>query len=72
MRKAERLFQILNLLRNRRTVLTAAQIAETLDVSERTIYRDIQALSLSGVPVEGEAAILTLKLSFTKSGVSAT
>lgn len=57
MRKAERLFQILNLLRNRRTVLTAAQIADTLEVSERTIYRDIQALSLSGVPIEGEAGV---------------
>lgn len=57
MRKAERLFQILNLLRNRRTVLTARQIAEKLEVSERTIYRDIQALSLSGVPIEGEAGV---------------
>jgi len=57
MRKAERLFQILNLLRNRRTVLTAQNIAEHLQVSERTIYRDIQALSLSGVPIEGEAGV---------------
>lgn len=57
MRKAERLFQILNLLRNRRTVLTATQIAEKLEVSERTIYRDVQALSLSGVPIEGEAGV---------------
>ncbi|ACR13303.1 helix-turn-helix transcriptional regulator [Teredinibacter turnerae] len=57
MRKAERLFQILNLLRNRRTVLTARQIAEQLAVSERTVYRDIQALSLSGVPIEGEAGV---------------
>ncbi len=57
MRKAERLFQILNLLRNRRTVLTARDIGEALEVSERTIYRDIQALSLSGVPIEGEAGV---------------
>lgn len=57
MRKAERLFQIINLLRNRRTVLTALQMAERLEVSERTIYRDIQALSLSGVPIEGEAGV---------------
>lgn len=57
MRKAERLFQLLNLLRGRRTVLTAQQLAEVLEVSERTIYRDIQALSLSGVPVEGEAGV---------------
>lgn len=57
MRKAERLFQILNLLRNRRTVLTAQQLAENLQVSERTIYRDVQALVLSGVPIEGEAGV---------------
>ena len=57
MRRADRLFQILNLLRNRRTVITAQQLADCLEVSERTIYRDIQALSLSGVPVEGEAGV---------------
>lgn len=37
--------------------MTAKQIAEKLEVSERTIYRDIQALSLSGVPIEGEAGV---------------
>lgn len=57
MHRAERLFQLLNLLRNRRTVMTARQMSEHLRVSERTIYRDIQALSLSGVPVEGEAGV---------------
>ena len=57
MQRAERLFQLLNLLRNRRTVMTAKQMSEHLDVSERTIYRDIQSLSLSGVPVEGEAGV---------------
>lgn len=57
MRKAERLFQILNLLRNRRTVLTARDMARELEVSERTIYRDVQALTLSGVPIEGEAGV---------------
>lgn len=57
MRKAERLFQLLTLLRGRRTVLTARAMAEVLEVSERTVYRDIQALSLSGVPIEGEAGV---------------
>lgn len=57
MNKAERLLQTVNLLRNRRTVLTAKQIAERLDVSERTVYRDIQSLMLTGVPVEGEAGV---------------
>lgn len=57
MRKAERLFQILTYLRSKRGVVTAEQLAENLQVSQRTIYRDIQALSLSGVPIESEAGI---------------
>lgn len=57
MLRAERLFQLTTLLRNRRTVLTAKQLSDHLGVSERTIYRDIQSLSLSGVPVEGEAGV---------------
>lgn len=57
MQRAERLFQLMNLLRSRRTVMTAKQMSEQLQVSERTIYRDIQSLTLSGVPVEGEAGV---------------
>ncbi len=57
MQRAERLFQLLTLLRNRRMVMTAKQLSDELSVSERTIYRDIQSLSLSGVPVEGEAGV---------------
>ena len=53
-RRADRLFQIVQVLRTRRRV-TAALLAERLEVSERTIYRDIRDLSLSGVPVQGEA-----------------
>ena len=56
MRRADRLFQIVQLLRRRR-LTTAAQIAERLEVSERTVYRDIRDLSLSGVPVLGEAGV---------------
>jgi predicted DNA-binding transcriptional regulator YafY len=56
MRRADRLFQIVQYLRGRR-LTTAAQLASWLEVSERTIYRDIRDLSLSGVPVEGEAGI---------------
>lgn len=52
-RRADRLFQIVQILRGRR-VTTAALLAERLEVSERTIYRDIRDLSLSGVPIEGE------------------
>jgi len=56
MRRADRLFQIAQYLRGRR-LTTAQQLAEWLSVSERTIYRDIRDLSLSGVPVEGEAGV---------------
>ncbi|MET1257151.1 helix-turn-helix transcriptional regulator [Aliikangiella maris] len=56
MRRADRLFQITQILRNKRLV-TAKQLAERLQVSERTIYRDIQDLSLSGVPVESEPGL---------------
>lgn len=57
MRKAERLFQILTLMRGRRTAITAQQLADALEVSTRTIYRDIDALIYSGVPIDGEAGI---------------
>ncbi|KZN46899.1 helix-turn-helix transcriptional regulator [Pseudoalteromonas luteoviolacea] len=57
MHKSERLFQLVNLLKGRKVAVTAKQLAERLDVSERTIYRDIQNLQTSGVPIEGEAGI---------------
>ncbi|MDO6468333.1 YafY family protein [Neptunomonas phycophila] len=57
MNKAERLLQIVNLLRSRRTAMTAAQLSDRLGVSQRTIYRDVQALTLSGISVEGEAGV---------------
>jgi len=56
MRRADRLFQIIQFLRTRR-VTTAHWLAERLEVSERTIYRDIKDLILSGVNIEGEAGI---------------
>lgn len=57
MRKAERLFHILNVLRSRRTAITAEQIADTLEISKRTVYRDIQSLLLSGIPLEGGSGV---------------
>ena len=57
MRRADRLFQIIQLLRRRRTVTTAAQIATRLEVSERTVYRDIRDLMLAGTPIDGEAGV---------------
>jgi predicted DNA-binding transcriptional regulator YafY len=56
MRRADRLFQIIQLIRKHR-VTTAAVLAESLEVSERTVYRDIRDLVLSGVPIEGEAGV---------------
>lgn len=56
MRRADRLFQIVQLLRGR-TVVTAAELAGELEVSLRTIYRDVRDLIASGVPIEGEAGV---------------
>ena len=57
MRRADRLFQIVQLLRRRRTVVTAAQIADKLEISERTVYRDIRDLVQAGTPIDGEAGV---------------
>ncbi|GAB04184.1 WYL domain-containing protein [Gordonia amarae] len=51
--RADRLLAVLMLLKARGR-LTAGQIADELEVSERTVLRDIEALSLSGVPVYAE------------------
>lgn len=56
MRRADRLFEIIQLLRRKPTV-TARDLSESLEVSERTIYRDIRDLITSGVPIQGEAGI---------------
>jgi predicted DNA-binding transcriptional regulator YafY len=57
MRKSERLFQLVTLLQGRRTAMTGQALAEELGVAVRTVYRDIQALVLSGVPIDGEAGV---------------
>ncbi|HEX8555465.1 MAG TPA: YafY family protein [Sphingomonas sp.] len=54
--RADRLLALLELLRGRR-VSTAANLAATLEVSIRTVYRDIDALVATGVPVRGEAGM---------------
>src|SRR5438128_9953429 len=51
--RADRLLSILMLLQIRGH-MTAHELAERLEVSERTIYRDIEALSVAGVPVYAE------------------
>jgi predicted DNA-binding transcriptional regulator YafY len=55
-RRADRLFQIVQILQHRR-LTTAAKLSERLEVSERTVYRDIKDLMGSGVPIQGEAGV---------------
>ncbi len=56
MNRSDRLFRIVQIMRNRRFV-TAEYLAETLDVSMRTIYRDIRDIAKAGVPIRGEAGV---------------
>ena len=57
MRRAARLFQIVQLLRRRRRATTATDIARRLGISERTVYRDIRDLVAAGTPIDGEAGV---------------
>jgi predicted DNA-binding transcriptional regulator YafY len=57
MSRAGRLFQLMDALRGHRRPVTASALAERLDVSERTIYRDIQTLVQLGAPVAGSAGV---------------
>jgi predicted DNA-binding transcriptional regulator YafY len=56
MRRADRLFQLVQLIRGRR-LSTAAYLAGRLQVSVRTVYRDVADLQAQGVPIEGEAGV---------------
>jgi predicted DNA-binding transcriptional regulator YafY len=56
MRRADRLFEIIQMLR-RKELVRARDLGAALEVSERTIYRDVQDLIASGVPIEGEAGV---------------
>jgi len=56
MRKADRLFQLVNLIRSHQPI-TAGQLAERIGVSVRTIYRYIDDLSVSGIPIYGEPGV---------------
>ncbi len=57
MRRADRLFRLVQLLRGGGRLTTAQALAEKLEVSPRTIYRDVADLIGSGVPIEGEAGV---------------
>lgn len=57
MRRTDRLFEIIQILRAAKGPLSSARIAERLEVSQRTIYRDIATLQGMRTPIEGEAGI---------------
>ncbi len=56
MRRTDRLFEIVQLFRGGRLML-ARDIAERLEISVRTVYRDIETLIASGIPIEGERGV---------------
>src|ERR1051326_3880450 len=57
MRRADRLFDIIRILRAARRPVTAAAMAEELEVTPRTVYRDIATLQARRVPIAGEAGV---------------
>ena len=57
MRRADRLFDIIQILRLARAPITAAAVAAELEVTPRTVYRDIATLQARRVPIEGAAGL---------------
>jgi predicted DNA-binding transcriptional regulator YafY len=57
MSRPARLLRLLQAMRGRHQPVTAARLAEALEVSERTIYRDVADLMAQGAPIEGEAGV---------------
>ena len=57
MRRADRLFQIIQILRRGARPVTAGALAEELEVSTRTVYRDIADLMGQRAPIQGEAGV---------------
>ncbi|MEP3437375.1 MAG: HTH domain-containing protein, partial [Hoeflea sp.] len=57
MRRSNRLFEIIQILRAASRPMTAEALSQKLEVSTRTIYRDIAALQMMSTPIEGEAGI---------------
>ncbi|EPA9875134.1 helix-turn-helix transcriptional regulator, partial [Cronobacter sakazakii] len=57
MTRTQRLLELLQLLRSHRYPVTAMTLAERLDISVRSIYRDIETLKMQGVDIEGSAGI---------------
>src|SRR5439155_23841561 len=57
MRRADSLLQVLQIMRRHRRPVTGETMAEELEVSLRTVYRDINSLVNQGVPISGEVGI---------------
>lgn len=57
MRRSDRLFEIIQILRSAKRPVTAEAIARQLEVSTRTVYRDISALQVMNTPIEGESGV---------------
>ena len=57
MSRSNRMFEIIQMLRSAKVPLTASALAGSLEVTNRTVYRDIAALQAMRVPIEGEAGI---------------
>ncbi len=55
--RSTRLFEIIQILRSASQPLTATDLAAALEVSMRTVYRDIAALQAMRTPIEGEAGV---------------
>ena len=57
LRRADRLFDIIRILRSASQPVTAAAIADELEVTVRTVYRDVATLQARRIPVEGAAGV---------------
>ena len=57
LRRADRLFDIIRILRSAGQPVTAAAIAEELEVTVRTVYRDVATLQARRIPIEGAAGV---------------
>jgi predicted DNA-binding transcriptional regulator YafY len=57
MSRTSRLFELINVLRVRRTPVTAEYLADKMGISQRSVYRDIEALRSLGAPLDGQAGI---------------
>lgn len=57
MRRGDRLFEIIEILRRSKGPISGQRIGDQLGVTKRTVYRDIAALMAQGVPIEGEAGV---------------